>query len=1009
MSSSIKKMAENKIAKKLLCLSSSIFLLSGQLAPVAYAASEGNDILNLASDEDIGVLKSAYQNKQTTLPLPTALLSKNFSLNKYEVLVMSELIKEDISSRIKNESEKADALRDLIDLQNKYQSEYRAIFNKLPEEIISQADAVRNSEDYASAGPADDNSIDITGLVNDAIAKKTAGGNPSNESSSDNSGKVNSPQTVGQMVDGFKKNIENSSSPEDLADNMSLINVRKDPSQSVDEDALPTAVIAHSPNPVMDFQNEQDVSRISPRSEAIPGTDTSFSKAEKDEWADLVSMEAERSVKKAKHFFLTMEHNLYYVDEHGKGQILDTSRKDDLGKDYQSDYVDQYQLEESIEIGLGIRVHKALDMVVSMIAKNEDGSVFSDGTTWEFGNVMFKFHPERLSKGELKKLDTKGIIIRNGGRFVGKRLGHSVVVGTDTENGRTQIEANNGAIVASYDHDDGFEFTSQQDKYFLGIGKLSLDFSSYTLQLSDCKAVEVGYRDNNETLTLIYGKPVSSSEGTTTYDTNNKPVLNKGIFDKFVTAAQYTTRKLIPNIEMAFNFAQANDRGSLTSPNGATNGKTTVYSVVVKSDKLKNTSFEGEFAHSINNYDTSKDKTVSGNSDFLDITHQFNKKLGGTLHLINIDGSYDASSLVEDKTGDSLYTTNTGDGLADYLYEIGQRGLDLTLNYTFGSNTSLALGYSRYTKTTSLNDKTNYYASLDRSWSFSDANGGRNQSLNWQSRYEYAHVRPHKVGGTEQEETAYINTVSYSGEPWENGDVQMDYQRQIDDYEGNETNFDMSVAHHFYPLERVTITPKSEYVRKKGSPGYDSTAAPEDVTELINTLTMGYEIVPDELTVNVLFAKEKYNVISSEIKESTGEKVDGEKRDVTGAGIGLIWEPKRIDGLSVGVSYRRDKVHYYTNGGDNSNQDVWDYNVSYDKALSDNIRASISYDYNTIRDKIKPIYNETTRTVQASIYADINGTQSIKLEHNYTFKAKPLDPNANYKESTTILTMSNKF
>ena len=385
------------------------------------------------------------------------------------------------------------------------------------------------------------------------------------------------------------------------------------------------------------------------------------------------------------------------------------------------------------------------------------------------------------------------------------------------------------------------------------------------------------------------------------------------------------------------------------------------------------------------------------------MSHRFTQRLSGNLHLINIDGTYDASSLVEDKTGTNLLTTNTGDGKADYLYETGQRGMDLTLNYVFPENASLAFGYTRYSQTTEGNSKTGLFLSGNKTWSLTNEYGDSRGEIGLQQRFEYRDVS----------NKDYINrvsetTLSYSGSPWEDGDATVEAQRLIDNADGNESRFDLTVAHHFYPLNRVSITPKVEYQKKNGSPGLDDTSA-MDSSALVTSLTVGYELIPDQVTVNFLVSKEKYDIIESEIDKATGKKIDGEKRNVLGVGLGLVWEPKNIPGLTAGVSYRRDKVDYFTPTVDHSNQDVWEYSLEYSRPIAENIRASISYDYKSAKDKLKPIYDDVTRTVSIDINATISDKTSIDIQHSYESEYKPLDAQANHKTRTTMIKMTNKF
>ena len=48
-----------------------------------------------------------------------------------------------------------------------------------------------------------------------------------------------------------------------------------------------------------------------------------------------------------------------------------------------------------------------------------------------------------------------------------------------------------------------------------------------------------------------------------------------------------------------------------------------------------------------------------------------------------------------------------------------------------------------------------------------------------------------------------------------------------------------------------------------------------DSSTLVTSLTVGYELIPDQVTVNFLVSKEKYDIIESEIDKATGKKIDG--------------------------------------------------------------------------------------------------------------------------------------
>jgi len=991
--------------QKALSLAVGAALLAGQATPfVASASDASNQLLSEASASDIQRLQNDLQKSGADSFAPSNLMSKGFKLTNYEMLVISELIKHDIQQKAQDTDAKYEALNDLVDLQKQYAGAYQMIFNALPKEIQREVGEVAKGADKGQlSGPF----------------AKTSGGAPSTtESSSDedteeSSGDgqaapyqmtpddilkmaaqygipVENPEEAAQQANTYRKNVEQADTPQALSDAMSLINIRKEPkSGNAGEEKYQ---YSNPLNPVQELNSEKDdIGQPDFTTETATETD----KVNIRSMQDIIDAAANIEDRKAKHFFLSVAHSLYYLDSGNEGtKKLDTSVRDDNGNLYEEAVPEEHEVQETLEIGLGIRVHKALDLIVSMLAKNENGTLNEDGTSWDFGNVLFKFHPERVDKAALKKLNSEGIIIEDGGRVVGKRIGHSTTIVSDTENGDTTMTAGNAYL--RYDRDDGFQFSDEDARYYIGFGRMSLNFSTYTLQLSDCKAVKVGYHDNAQELLLLYGRPQEDLIDGYTGENDTKVA---GQYRKDVVAAQYIAKHFIPNMQLTFNFAKEDDKGSLAHPNGTQKGTNSVYSIMMQGGTPSgSTSYEGEFARLKNTTHTADgDRTITSDADYLDITHQFSQKLGGRLHVINVDGTYDNSSLVEDKTGENLLTTSKGDGTPDYLYQPGQRGLDLNLDYELDKDTTLAFEYSRYTETEEGNAKTQFALSGGRQWTLSD--GG---TLSVQQHFGYDDVS----------NRTYINrtsdtTVSYSGSPWDGGSVSADYQRTLDVENGNETRYDLTASHDFTPAERVTITPKTSYERKLGEAGKTGSNY-MDTTTIINSVTVGYELIPDELTVNFLVSKEKYDVIASEIDESTGKKVDGERRNTLGVGLGLAWEPKKIAGLTVGLSYRRDKVDYLDRK-DNSNQDVWEYSLEYSRPVSDRIRASISYNYKSAKDKIKPIYDDVTRDISADIDAQIGNHSSIQLQHEYSSEYKPLDAKANSTTHTTTLQMVNRF
>ena len=868
-------------------------MLSGQAIPLAALASPTDNkssiLLEQAQLEDISALQTCISDSGVKSFVPQNLMLKGFKLNNYEMLVMSELIKRDIQ-QAPDSAAKKEALKNLVDLQKKYSNEYQMIFNSLPQDIKQQAKTLEQAKHNKNGGigqmkpvNTDTNSAESAGQSNGP----TVGDAPSsvNQPPSYSEGdimkmaeqygiKVADPKKAAEKANSISGNIDRANTAQGMSEAMSLINIRHNPISGGESEYQ----YSNPLNPIQEM-NSEGVELGEPNFEE--GIETEDDRNNIRSIQEILDMAANIEDRKAKHFFLTLAHSLYYMDSGTEGgKVLNTAVRDDNGNLYQELNPDEHEVQETLEIGLGIRVHKALDMIVSMIAKNENGTLRQDGTEWEFGNVMFKFHPERLNKAAMKRLNSEGIIISDGGRVIGKRIGHRSAVTTDTETGATTLQVGNAKLM--YNNDDGFQFSNEDSRYYLGFGKMSLNLSSYTLQLSDCKAVKVGYHDNAQELMLLYGRPNGASEGYTNSEGTKVP----GKYQKDIFAAQYLTKNLIPNMELTFNFAKGMDKGSLSTLNGAKKSTDTVYSMLMKGGSKK-TSYEGEFAH-IKNHAKLENGAIleqSANADYFDLTHQFSNKLRAQLHVINIDGNYDASSLVEDKTGVGLKTTTKGDGTPDYLYQPGQKGLDLTVNYEVDNTASMASGYTNYRETEDGNSKKEMYVSVNKQWSLGDAG-----TISLQQRF----------GSNDVSNRDYVNrtsdtTLSYSGSPWKDGSVAADYQKTVNKEQGNETRYDLTVSHGFKPMERVTITPKFQYERKKGDAGVSNTSNVMDTTTIINAVTLGYEIVPDELTVNFLVSKEKYDVIASEIDESTGKKLDGERRNTLGVGLGLVWEPKKIE------------------------------------------------------------------------------------------------------------------
>lgn len=1046
-------MQNKKLKQRILCLCSTAFLMSNQIIPAITSAEDKPlGLLKDADPADVQLLKKYYTDEKASMPIPMEVFSRDIKLSEYEVLLLSELIRLDIEQSIRAKKLMPSDINTLVDLQNKYADAYPKIFQRVPPKVQSAIDEVKNNpnninpmfaREDSSEGQIGNTSFDTSGFGGSSFPMPNGNGfTPPPSPVGNNSDVQGQPNELINNTDSsknFQQQIQNASTPEELTDAMSLINIRKTPSTTP---TYTSSMNNTAITPLSEFEGS-DMATVAASSN-VSGIDRSSANDTLGSLAGEVSDALmRRSIDNGRKIYLYAEHFLTYVDTSSEGNSpLNKNKLDDNGNYYQRRVGDEYQLEDTLRVGVGIQVHKALDILLGMVGKNENGMLWGNGTTWEFGDVMFRFHPERLKP----KVDTGGVGVEvngdggaitspdgktrvevdaNGRRVAvshgntqirtdaeGREIGITVgdtTVEVDSETGAGYFANRFGKV--AYDPSSGLQVSNPTGKYFLGFGKLSLNLSDYTLKLSDVRAVQVGYQDDDQKLAFIYGRPKKAKEG---YDETEivggtpRVVRHPGTYQSIVRAVQYMTRTLIPNTELTFNFARAEDRGTLTTPNGAKKELTKAYSVTIQGEQgqLRRTSYDGEFAHAENyTYDGNGfKKSNSANAQYLTLTRQFTERLNGSLFLVNIDKNYNTGALTEDKTGDYTYANNKGDGLPDYPYKVGQKGFDLSMNYDFQANAGVGFGYSRYSRTEDANSKTTGYLSGYKDFDLSNPMGEVIGRLRVSEVMQYA-----KVSNKDYIQRVYNTQLAGDVVPWKDGRLTAEYQDIRDKAKGNQKRFNMELSHDFYPLNRVTVTPDIRYERKKGEKGLEADSKEIDSSSLVTSLTVGYELVPDELTVNVLISKERYDVISSEIDRASGKKIDGEKRNVLGMGIGFAWEPSKIPGLTASISYRRDKVHYFTPQDKMSNQDVWDMNVEYERPIGSNMSASISYNYHAAKDKINPIYNEVTRTVDANIYAQLGNGHMLTLRHEYNMVDKPIDPKASYKEHVTTIQMSNKF
>ncbi len=959
-----KKAIGTIIASSLLFSSSVYAAVGGQNDGVGFSAP--------ATELEIKALKEQFTSGDARNTLAANLLSKNYKLNEYELVILGETLRKEL-----NEKNSAQTPTVTTMLKEHLPAYHWIVQNELKDapQVAEAPKQEQKTQQQQSSSP----SQQAQNMLNMIQALQNTGAATEKE-----------PGIVPQQ--SYAQAAEQARTPQAKREAFSLLNVHPG------GDYLPSTENTQetSVTPESEFLASEASERVAGPTNAPVGNENAAVASN----TDLIEMANDailaQQAKENKDFYIYGIHTLDYVKEHGTGNVpLRTDVTDDNGNYYVPKVTEQYQLEHAFEIGFGTRIGEFADIMLGVTIKNEDGLIGGRGTKWEFSS----FHIVPRIKNPINGIKNEtGVEIADGGRQLGVPIGHGTSIIGDTSDGDIGLVAQSKTGKVTISRQSGLQLNDNKGRYYFGLGKLSLAFSTYTLQLSECKAAHIGYRDHDQSLVFVVGRPQEAQEG----GTNSYGQQTKGTYEKILVGAQYVTRNLLPNVQLAFNWAQTTPKGDLSNPNGAEKVKTSVYSVAFKSENMNDTEFQGEIARSVNSVEGGN--TITGNADYLDISHRFSNRLSGTLHAVNIDGTFDASSLVEDRTGDYLYTTNQGDGKADYMYEKGQRGFDLGLQYNFPEDASIAFGYSRYPMTKNGNSMSDIFLAGNKSWAITDSDGNTTGELSVQQRFERR-----SVSNEDFNQNTSATTISGRIEPWKNAEAEANYQRIEDNAEGNQRRFDFSFEQNFYPLERVTITPKIEYQNKKGEAGRRDDSNAVDSSTLIYSLAIGYEIIPDELTITLLGSKEKYDVNQSEISQETGAKVDGEKRDILGVGLGLSWEPKAIPGLTASVSYRKDKVHYFTPEDDMSHQDIWEYSLEYSKPLGHNVKAAISYDYRTARDHAKPKYDEVTRTVSVSIDAAISKKSTLRLEHSYESEYKPLDPKATYSTQTTVARIYNSF
>ena len=134
-------LSHEKKLKKLMSAGTGLMFLLSESTALAAGLTEAAPV------KDISVLEQAAEGlsgeeKPSGVKAAVSLLSKGFDLTEYEMLIISEVLRQELEKK----PDDKETLETVKELQRKYGGEYKEIFDKLPDKASKKAGAEKKEE-----------------------------------------------------------------------------------------------------------------------------------------------------------------------------------------------------------------------------------------------------------------------------------------------------------------------------------------------------------------------------------------------------------------------------------------------------------------------------------------------------------------------------------------------------------------------------------------------------------------------------------------------------------------------------------------------------------------------------------------------------------------------------------------------------------------------------------------------------------------------------------------------
>lgn len=530
-----------------------------------------------------------------------------------------------------------------------------------------------------------------------------------------------------------------------------------------------------------------------------------------------------------------------------------------------------------------------------------------------------------------------------------------------------------------------------QNKHRITYGRFNESFGKYNVDLSDVKGIEYNYqnKDTKDEFTVFSGKTGQFAD----------PEYNQGNAQN-VMGFQYKTERLIKNFTTALSYAAGKEIAIASN-------KKSVFTFGFDGKLGPATTLTGEINRG--NSETEGAPSQSISAIFMDISHAFSKNVRSTFHFVNVDSNY--ASFVKGTTGGTSSSTS---GSPDYPYPAGNKGFDFSVESILKENVAkLSAKISRYSQDENGNhDIQKIVLGGDYAWRAFDKQEQKAEvllSLQMQNNAQTS------ANGYKSAGTTITGTVNGTYMLAKDMALNLGYTftRGDDGVNGSETRLATGISRDYHVSERVTVTPGVEYEYKKRN---QSAAAGQvvnapsaiDSRHFEGYLKIAYAVIPQELVTFITFSRSKYDVNQPEIDTSTGYNVDGESRNVSGVALGVAWEPKFLEGLTTKVSFGKDHVNHLDKGV-TSDQNVISAGISYSRKVTDQVNATVSYDYTRKKDLSMPEYDELMQKIGAQVDLKVGKNSSIQVSHSSERYYRANDPSNNSSGHTTQIEMVNRW